>query len=270
LQDGRVIIFGGEDNGSVFPNSVWAFDPSTERFSQISELATGRVGFVAVKLLDGDVLIAGGIRSLTASAHAELINGDTGAVRPLPGALQRDRVFAAASLLPNGTVLISGGQRGGNPDNTVEIYDPATDTFSLLSGTLQVGRAEHTSVRINERRVLIYGGYTADGQPAPPELYDPVAATSTLLAAPEPGARARHGAHTMIDGGVLSWVEWMRMISRSVRSFGLIRRPVRLRRSHRWRLRGRRLRLVGWLIRGCSSPADYMRSLAAAPTRPRP
>ncbi|HEY5755937.1 MAG TPA: kelch repeat-containing protein [Steroidobacter sp.] len=203
LQDGRVIIFGGEDNGSVFPNSVWAFDPATERFSQISELATGRFGFIAVKLYDGDVLVAGGIRSLTGSPHAELIDGDTGAVSALPNAPQRDRVYAAASLLPNGAVLISGGQSGGNPDSTVEIYDPATDTFTLLPGTLHVGRAEHTSVRINDRRVLIYGGYTADGQPAPPELYDPVTATSTLLAAPETGVRARQVVHTMIDGGVL-------------------------------------------------------------------
>jgi hypothetical protein len=203
LQDGRVIIFGGEDNGSVFPAGIWAFDPATERFSEIGELATGRVGFISVKLYDGDILVAGGFRALTGSARAELINGTTGAVTPLPNAPQRDRTFAAASLLLNGTVLISGGSRGVGPDNTVEIYDPATRTFTLLPGTLQVARAEHTSVRIDERRVLIYGGYTADGRPAPPELYDPVSATSTLLPAPEPGARARHVAHTMIDGGVL-------------------------------------------------------------------
>ncbi len=203
LQDGRVIIFGGEDNGSVFPSSVWAFDPGTERFSQIGELATGRVGFVSVTLFDGDVLVAGGLRALTGSPGAELIDGDTGASSSLPNAPQRERVFAAASLLLNGTVLISGGLKGAIPDNTVEIYDPANDTFTLLPGPLQVARAEHTSVRINERRVLIYGGYTVDGQPAPPELYDPVAATSTLLPAAEPGARARHVAHTMIDGGVL-------------------------------------------------------------------
>lgn len=203
LRDGRVIIFGGEDNGSVFPNSVWVFDPGTERFSQIGELATGRVGFVSVTLFDGDVLVAGGLRALTGSPGAELIDGDTGVSSPLPNAPQRERVFAAASLLLNGTVLISGGLRGAIPDNTVEIYDPANDTFTLLPGSLQVARAEHTSVRINERRVLIYGGYTVDGQPAPPELYDPVAATSTLLPAAESGARARHVAHTMIDGGVL-------------------------------------------------------------------
>lgn len=204
LQDGRVIIFGGEDNGSVFPNVVWAFDPRTERFSQISELATGRLAFVSVTLLDGDILIVGGIRSLTGSPPAELIDGDTGASSPLPNAPPRERVYAAASLLPNGTVLISGGFRGNsNPDNTVEIYDPATDTFTVLPGPMQVGRADHTSVRIDDRRVLIYGGFAANGQPAPPELYDPVSATSTLLAAPEPGMRVRHIAHTMIDGGVL-------------------------------------------------------------------
>jgi len=203
LQDGRVIIFGGEDNGSVFPDSVWAFDPGTERFSEISELATGRVGFVSVTLFDGDILIVGGIRSLTGSPRAERIDGDTGATSPLASAPQRERVFAAASPLLDGTVLISGGSIGAIPDDTVEIYDPAADTFTLLPGSLQVARAQHSSVRINDRRVLIYGGHTIDGQPAPPELYDPVAARSTLLPAPEPGARSRHVVHTMIDGGVL-------------------------------------------------------------------
>lgn len=204
LQDGRVIIFGGEDNSAVFPNAVWAFDPATERFSQISELATGRVGFVSVTLYDGDILIVGGLRSLTGSPRAELIDGDTGATSPLPNSPPRERVYAAASLLLNGTVLISGGFRGNaDPDNTVEIYDPATDTFTVLPGTLQVGRADHSSVRIDERRVLIYGGFAANGQPAPPELYDPVSGASTLLTTPEPGLRARHVAHTMIDGGVL-------------------------------------------------------------------
>lgn len=203
LQDGRVIIFGGEDNGSAFPSSVWAFDPDTERFTQIGELATGRVGFVSVKLFDGDILVAGGIRSLTGSPRAELIEGDTGASTPILSAPHRERVFAAASLLSGGTVLITGGLVGAISSDTVEIYDPVARTFTLLPGSLQVARAMHTSVRINERSVLIYGGHTVDGQPAPPELYDPVTATSTLLPAPEPGARSRHVAHTMIDGGVL-------------------------------------------------------------------
>lgn len=203
LQDDRVIFFGGEDNGSALPNAVWAFDLQTERFARISDLATGRIGFIAVTLNDGDILVAGGLRAVSDAPRAELIDGRTGAVNALPNAPQRDRVFAAASLLLDGRVLITGGSSGVMPTNSVETYDPVTGAFTLLPGTLHVARAEHTSVRINERAVLIYGGYTADGQAAPPELFDPVSATSTLLAMPQPTAKARHAAHTMIDGGVL-------------------------------------------------------------------
>lgn len=202
LLDGRVLIFGGGDNSSAYPDSVWAFDPRTEQFTQISTLATGRVGFVSRSLNNGDVLIVGGERSLTGAPAAELIDGRTGAVTPIPNAPHHNRLFAAATLLMDGTLLICGGTRGG-ADNTVEIYDPVARTFTLLPGTMAVGRMDHTAVRIDQRRILIYGGFTVDGQAAPPEIFDPVSGTSTLLPAAEPDVRARHTAHTMQDGGVL-------------------------------------------------------------------
>jgi hypothetical protein len=203
LSDGRVLIFGGEDNSSAFPDSVWAFDPRTEQFSQIGALATGRVGFVARSLNNGDILVVGGARALNASPAAELIDGTTGAATPIPNAPHHNRSFAAATLLMDGTVLISGGTRSAGADNTLEIYDPVTRSFTLLPATMAIGRYDHTAVRIDQRRVLIYGGFTTDGQPAPPEIYDPVSGTSTLLPAAEPDLRARHTAHTMQDGGVL-------------------------------------------------------------------
>lgn len=203
LLDGRVLIVGGEDNGSTFPNSIWAFDPRIEQFSQVSALASGRVGFVARSLNNGDVLIVGGARALTASPIAELIDGTTGAVTSLANQPHHNRLYAAATLLMDGTVLLSGGTRGTGTDNTLEIYDPVARTFTLQSGTMAVGRMDHTAVRIDQRRVLIYGGTTADGRAAPPEIYDPVSGTSTLPPAPEPDVRARQTAHTMQDGGVL-------------------------------------------------------------------
>lgn len=202
LNDGRVLIVGGDDEESIFPSVLWVFDPATEQFSNFGPaLSTGRIGFVTVMLLSGEVLIAGGQRSLIGAPSAEIIRPAAGVVVPT-APMQLPRTAAAATLLLDGRVFISGGASLAASD-TVEIYDPATNAFTLLSGRLAVGRYNHTVVRINERRIFIYGGFTFTGQPAPPELYDLEDAVSTTLPAAEPNSRAGHITHTMQDGGVL-------------------------------------------------------------------
>jgi hypothetical protein len=203
LSDDRVLIIGGEDNGNAFPSAVFAFNPGPETFTPFAELSTGRTGFIALALYDGDVLIAGGERGVTGTPGAEVINHLTGAVTATRGAPVRVRHHAAATLLMDGRVFIAGGRVSAGADNTAEIYDPATGTFTLLPGTMQVGRSLHTVTRIDQRRLLIYGGLTAGSQQAPPEIYDVVAGTSTLLTSPETGVRANHEAITLQDGGVL-------------------------------------------------------------------
>lgn len=203
LSDGRVLIFGGDDPGNIFPASIWVFDPATERFTDFGvSLSSGRVGFVSVSLNDGNILVAGGERSLTGAPNAELINPNARSVVPTAGGLNIARTFAAGTLLMDGKVIVAGGT-GLAASTSVEVYDPETSRFTVLSGSLHVGRYSHTVVRIDQRRVLIYGGFTYTGEPAPPELYDPVAQTSTRLTPFEDGTRANHVAHTMRDGGVL-------------------------------------------------------------------
>ncbi len=203
LTDGRVLIIGGEDAGTILPSSLWVFDPISDSFSAFgAELSTGRVGFIAIWLTDGTVLVAGGQQGLTGAPSAEIIRPTVPSVAPTVGALIHPRTSAAATLLMDGRVFISGGTSLVASDS-VEIYDPTTGTFTLLPGRLAVGRYGHTAVRIDERRVFIFGGFTLTSLPAPPELYDPIAASSTALPAAEPNSRGGHAAHTMQDGGVL-------------------------------------------------------------------
>lgn len=203
LSDGRVLIIGGEDASVALPNSLWIFDAATERFSDFgASLATGRVGFTAVSLYNGDILVAGGERGLTGAPSAEIIRTADRVVVPTTGSMQVMRTGAAAALLMDGRVLVSGGTSLAASD-TVEVYDPATGTFMQLAGRLSVGRYAHTAVRIDTRRVLIYGGFTLTQQVAPPEIYDPVAGISTPLPLAEANVRGNHRAHTMQDGGVL-------------------------------------------------------------------
>ncbi len=61
LQDGRVLIAGGMVENGVFLSSAELFDPATGRFSTTDTMQSRRVGHSATRLLNGTVLIAGGL-----------------------------------------------------------------------------------------------------------------------------------------------------------------------------------------------------------------
>jgi len=61
LQDGRVLIVGGMVENGVFLSSAELFDPATGRFSTTNKMQSCRVGHSATLLLNGTVLIAGGL-----------------------------------------------------------------------------------------------------------------------------------------------------------------------------------------------------------------
>jgi hypothetical protein len=61
LQDGRVLIPGGMVENGVFLSSAELFDPATGRFSTTDNRQSRRVVHSATRLLNGTVLIAGGL-----------------------------------------------------------------------------------------------------------------------------------------------------------------------------------------------------------------
>lgn len=205
LPNGRVVIVGGEDaRGATLPTSIYQFDPTTETFSKLGDLATGRVAHVAAALTNGDVLVAFGGKSLSQAPDAEIINGQTGVVSPTVGNPIRSRYYATATVLADARVLIAGGSGMGGAERTAEVYEPSTGTFTLLPAVLGTGRYGHTATRLDDGQVLIYGGFTSDSRAAPPEIFDPTTSTFTTLPAPENGARGNHLALKAPDGRV--WI----------------------------------------------------------------
>jgi hypothetical protein len=80
LEDGRVLVAGGftwPSNGpvsakgpaSVSVSSVEIYDPGTGRFNDAGSMTIARAGHSATLLLDGRVLIAGGIDMTTTTAE---------------------------------------------------------------------------------------------------------------------------------------------------------------------------------------------------------
>jgi hypothetical protein len=75
LADGRVLIMGGNTGG--FPTTgltnAELYDPSTETWTTTSSMAEGRYAQIAIRLLDGTVLVMGG------SGTSVLVDEATGA-----------------------------------------------------------------------------------------------------------------------------------------------------------------------------------------------
>ena len=164
LQDGRVLVVGGGDEGYDGLRSTELYDPATRTFSRTGSMKSSRWAHTATLLKDGRVLIAGG-RSLpreTTYASAEIYDPSSGTFTST-GPMHSSRKYHTATLLPDGRVLIAGGEEQndmGIPGKTLsatELYDPGTGKFTL-NGSMLDRREGQTATLLDDRRVLIAGG----------------------------------------------------------------------------------------------------------------
>jgi hypothetical protein len=181
LQDGRVLVTGGED-----PDLVWRprfrilrsaeiYDPATGTFTSAGDMNEHRMNHTATRLADGRVLIAGGLVNsdlvfpidVTRGAAAEIYDPASGTFTALP-AMHNARSSHTATLLNDGRVLIVGGD--GLSQASAEIFDPVTNTFTLLANTATTRRQSHGAVRLLDGRVFIAGG-SSSAMTA--EIFDP-------------------------------------------------------------------------------------------------
>jgi hypothetical protein len=177
---------------------------TSDMFAPTGSMAIDRTQHTATLLLDGTILVAGGLKFDTAigggaTAAAELYDATSGTFAAT-GSMATHRYGHNATLLANGAlanaasygkVLVTGGG-----SQTAELYDPATRLFTT-TGSYQFGRNGETATLLDTGDVLVAGGGTATA-----ELYDPAtgffAATGSMAA-----ARTGHTATLLQDGRVL-------------------------------------------------------------------
>lgn len=137
---------------------------------------TARFSHTATLLLNGKVLIAGGMEENGVWLDsAELYDPAKGRFS-LIGKMSTQRAGATATLLPSGKVLIAGGTDGSGKNlASAEIYDPDTNTFSA-TGSLSFPRGHAIATLLKTGKVLVAGGNAAgdDDQLASAEIYDPL------------------------------------------------------------------------------------------------
>ena len=103
LQNGKVLVSGGDNNISGPLNGAELYDPATGTWAVTGSLSVPREHHTATFLPNGKVLVAGG------GGFAELYDETTGTFSKVAGTLGAARFFASATLLPGGKTLITGG-----------------------------------------------------------------------------------------------------------------------------------------------------------------
>src|SRR6266566_7377426 len=121
-----------------------------------------RAFFTATKLLNGDVLVAGGYDGFADPAifpDAEIYNWHTGQWTPI-SPMNSARAAPEALRLENGRIMVIGGADADfNFLDTAEIYDPRTGTWSFTGAMNEPRFEDFVAVLLPGRKVLIAGGF---------------------------------------------------------------------------------------------------------------
>ncbi len=190
LQNGQVLIAGGEEDVGKVLSTTDVYDPLTNTFAPANSTPVmngPRSGASAVTLPGGNVLIAGGSDAETALNSIELYEparqcfaGQQCGDRTLPAVMNAAHLDAAAALLSTGKVLVVGGSgdSGFDGDFFTELYDPSTNSFARPDAVPKVasGYTALPGMRLTalpDGKVLLAGGFNGRHSTRVTLLYDP-------------------------------------------------------------------------------------------------
>ena len=213
LPNSSLLLSGGVNSAGLL-SELQRFDLATQQFSFAGALPLARKSHAACALLDGRVLIVGGVDEFgNTLASTEIYDPIADTISPGP-ALNTPRANATATTLLDGKVLIAGGRYAeGAPANgniaevdSAEIFDPAAGTIAVSASHLAQARAGHQAFLLpNNNNVLLVGGLYNSTELATSELYTPwqaqFAATGTMSTARSSAAGA--ALFPMADGQLL-------------------------------------------------------------------
>jgi N-acetylneuraminic acid mutarotase len=201
LQDGRVLVAGGNQDLQTPMSSVEIYDPSSNSWSSAASMMVPRMYFAAILLDSGKVLVAGGGESGPVAEVYDPASDSWSATGPV----QANHFDETLTRLSDGKVLMVGGGGDNNVAPTdVEVYDPATNNWTVAA-SLPEPRWDDEATLLSDGTVLVTGGDVpyADNQPLSstlifnwntPEPGGLTAAAPSASAAPTTGATASAGA----------------------------------------------------------------------------
>jgi len=184
LNDGRVLVVGGENNltDDIIADAE-IYDPVENTWTAVASMNIARQYHTATLLASGKVLVSGGSNPGAAGlfnlSSAEIY--DPGAnTWSLVGSMSTGRAGHTATLLTSGKVLVVAGSNGGTVDllMTSEIFDPSTNSWTPAASLAQE-RSGHTATLLQNGDVLVAAGFGGRFTYllATAELYDPIGNT---------------------------------------------------------------------------------------------
>jgi Bacterial Ig-like domain (group 2)/Protein of unknown function (DUF1573)/IPT/TIG domain/Abnormal spindle-like microcephaly-assoc'd, ASPM-SPD-2-Hydin/Galactose oxidase, central domain len=163
LNNGQVLLTGGDVPGTGSLNTAEIYDPVANLFTAVSgTMIAPRISHTAVLLNGGKVLIVGGATDSTGSSvdlNTAEIYDPSNQTFSAAGNMTSIRDHETTTILNDGTVLVDGGTDGTNTFNTAELY-----MASQLSGLTSITIAPATpSIPLGAEQFFTATGHFSGG-----------------------------------------------------------------------------------------------------------
>jgi large repetitive protein len=154
---GRTLLIAGGTDGTKTLSSVEIYDGATGKITVAGAMSQPRKDFAAAALLDGTLLMTGGVdvNGLTLTS-TEIFDPVKGTSTAGPSLLEPRANHSAYAMLHNGSVLIYGGSGNSGVLGTTELYTP-------WSGSIAQGNPLNNARRDEAKSALRAGGYMIAG-----------------------------------------------------------------------------------------------------------
>jgi hypothetical protein len=242
LDDGRILVTGYCDRKCGHGANTEVYDPATDSWATPGPMQTGRYLHVAVRLLDGRVLVMGGCTNDNCSFKtnsAELFDPKTGQFTPA-APMHARRVEFSATLLADGRVLVTGGENMTGVLTENETYDPATGGWTV-NAPMHNAHESHLAVAMPDGRVLVAGGACVDERPCKAaETFDPATGTWMEVAHLQvpreyPAGVVLQDGTVLVAGGLSCWGTLWRYMETAERFDPATNTFIHARRMHEQR-----------------------------------
>ena len=134
--DGRIYALGGWHNEvptDRYSTLNQAYDPSTDTWTTMAPMPTGRVALAATTGLDGRIYAIGGYNLTGRLSTVEVYTPSTDSWSTA-ASLPRLSAFGAATTGADGRIYYLGGQNGdGTNSSEVDVYTPSTNAWTVAA-----------------------------------------------------------------------------------------------------------------------------------------
>lgn len=199
LNNGNVLVMGGREGTLPMDlpatNACEIYSGST--WTSAASMNKARIGFKAMLLSNGKVLVIGGTDDLGTDYRSCEIYDPATNTWSYTDSLHYERVAFAAVTLSDGKILVAGNYWN---DSTCEIYDPTTELWTV-GPALNYERSNGVSLTLLPNGKVLLVGSNTNSNTA--EIYDPASNNWTVTSSAPNGQRAYHGALLLNTGKVL-------------------------------------------------------------------